>query len=272
MTTWPKAITEWQSDGIGYLSVPFTWLLPEARQRARQRDLYVRRWVVGGPAVRLMPDYEIEGATVADMPGVLQRVNRDATRTTVGCVRNCRFCGVRQIEGAFGELPDWPDRPILCDNNLLASSHEHFGRVVGRLVRHGWCDFSQGLDAQFLSGYHAKRIAEIGKPTVRFALDSENEREPVADAVDLLRSAGVAKSRIRCYVLCGFNTGPEEAKARCNYVETLGVKPLPMWYHALDALERNAVTNDQQQLGWTPRKRRELFCWYYQHRTLDVRG
>ena len=95
MTDWPKDITEWHDGTTGYMSVPFTWLLPKARQRVLQRDLWVQRWVVGGPAVRLMPDYEIQGATQADMEGVLQRVNPQATRTTVGCIRRCKFCGVR---------------------------------------------------------------------------------------------------------------------------------------------------------------------------------
>ena len=269
---WPKTITEWHENGVGYLSVPFTWLLPAARAKVRQRHLFVDRWIVGGPAVRLMPEYEIPGMSMDDMPGVLQRVNPQATRTTVGCPRNCRFCGVKKIEPNFEELPEWPDQPVLCDNNLLAASEAHFNRVMTRLARHGWCDFSQGIDARLLTADHANRIAEVGKPIVRLALDHDREREPWADAVATLRTAGVAKSRIRSYVLCGHEGTPEADRARCEFVETFGIKPLPMWFHPLDALQCNAVTSDQQAMGWTTRKRRELFCWYYQHRTLAARG
>lgn len=280
---WPKDVTTWQVNRTGYMSIPFTWLLPNTRARLLQADLFVDQWIVGGPAVKLMPEYleglpgvmvGRNGSHVADMPGVLQRVNPLATRTTVGCIRQCSFCGVRRIEGGFRELDDWPDLPILCDNNLLAASYRHFDRVIDRLIVHGWCDFNQGLDARILSRYHALRIAKIKKPIVRLALDHENDREPWESAVKLLLDAGIAKSRIRSYVLCGYDTGPDAARARCEYVENTfkSLKALPMWFHELDSLEFNSVTERQKELGWTNRKRRELFCWYYQHRTLEVRG
>jgi len=273
VSSWPKDITEWHDGRTGYLSVPFTWLLAKARARIQQRDMFTDQWAVGGPAVRLMPNYPLGAATVGgDMPGVLQRVHPLATRTTVGCVRNCRFCGVRRIEGEFGELLDWPDKPILCDNNLLAASREHFDRVVDRLIVHGWADFNQGLDARLLTTHHAERIAEINKPIVRLALDNDHDRDVWAGAIERLRGAGIAMSKIRSYVLCGFAGSPHEDWERCKFVESLGVMALPMWFHELDALIPNTVTAKQQSMGWTNRQRRELMCWYYQHRTLAVRG
>ena len=273
MTDWPKAITEWHEGATGYLSIPFTWLLPRARTRVRQGDFFCRQWVVGGPAVRLMPDYLCGDATIGgDMPGVLQRVNPQATRTTLGCIRRCAFCGVRHIEGKFRELDDWPDLPILCDNNLLAASDSHFDRVIDRLVVHGWADFNQGLDARLLTTHHAERIAEIGKPIARLALDHDRDRETWADAVERLRTAGVAKSRIRSYVLCGFEGGPSEDREQCEFVELHGALALPMWFHSLDSLTFNAVTDKQRSLGWTDRKRRELMGWYYQHRAMKQYG
>ncbi len=274
-TTWPKAITEWHDGRTGYLSVPFTWLLPAARNRINQRDMFTDRWIVGGPAAYLMPGYLLEYCDCEirrESLGVLQRVNPQATRTTVGCIRRCEFCGVRLIEGRFEELPDWPDQPVLCDNNLLAAHDRHFDRVIDRLIPHGWCDFNQGLDARLLTSHHAKRIAEIKKPIVRLALDHDNDRETWGGAVEMLLDAGIAKSRIRSLVLVAHEDGPTEAKDRCEYVESFGVDASPMWFHPLDTLELNAVTDQQQALGWTHRKRRELMCWYYQHRTLEVRG
>ena len=269
---WPKRITEWHDGDTGYLSVPFTWLLPQARARIRQGDLLVRRWVVGGPAVRLMPDYPLGADQVdGDMPGVLQRVNPLATRTTIGCIRRCPFCGVGKIEGAFAELPDWPNLPMVCDNNLLAASKGHFRRVIEKLRAHAWCNF-QGIDARLLTNYHAGLIAGLSRPVLRLALDRDQDRKPWADAVARLRTAGVARSNIRSYVLCGFDGGPQEDRERCEYVQSFGVKALPMWYHPLDALQLNPVTERQRGLGWTHRKRRELMCWYYHHRTLAVRG
>jgi len=272
---WPKRITEWQDGSTGYMSVPFTWLLQEAKNRLSQTDLFIRRWIVGGPAVKLVPDYliGIANVTIGDtMSGVLQRVNPQATRTTLGCIRRCGFCGVRDIEGDFRELDDWPDLPVLCDNNLLAASRSHFQKVIDRLVGHGWCDFNQGLDARLLTQWHARCIARIKRPMVRLALDNDRDREPWIIAVKTLLDAGCAKSRIRSYVLCGFESGPDADRNRCEFVESVGLKALPMWYHPLNAMEANAVTDRQYTLGWTNEKRRQLFCWYYQHRTLTVRG
>ena len=274
-TLWPKKPVVWNERGVGYVSIPFTWNLPGVANRLRQQSFFVDRWVVGGPAVKLMPDYlaDIPGVTIEDrMPGVLQRVQPMATRTTVGCVRKCGFCGVRKIEPQFMELADWPDKPILCDNNVLAASDTHFAKVIERVRHWGWCDFNQGLDARLLTDFHAELLASVPKAIVRFALDNDDDREPWGTAVDRIRSVGVAKSRIRSYVLCGFAGDPDADWARCEFVESFGLKALPMWYHPLDALKHNAVTPDQKNMGYTKRKQRELMCWYYQHRTLGVRG
>lgn len=270
---WPKGIVEWQEGTTGFLSVPFTWLLPAARKRIRQADLFVKRWVVGGPAVKLLPHYLAgEAEYGADDPTVLQRVHPRATRTTVGCPRGCTFCGVRTICGPFRELDDWPNMPILCDDNLLVASQPHLERVFARLSRWPECDFNQGLDCRLLTAWHAEQLARLNRPILRLALDHDRDREAWAAAFDRIRTAGIAKSRIRSYVLCGFDGGPDEDRARCEYVEGFGVKALPMWFHPLDALQLNPLTDRQQSLGWTHRKRRELMCWYYRHRTLEVRG
>lgn len=52
---WAKDVTSWRLGHTLYLSVPFTWLLPQARKLA----LAHRRKgpvLAGGPAVRLLPD------------------------------------------------------------------------------------------------------------------------------------------------------------------------------------------------------------------------
>jgi hypothetical protein len=270
---WAIGSTEWTDGATGYISIPFTWLLPEARRRVRQTDLFICRWHVGGPAVRLMPDYDLSPAMIGDdMPGVLQRVNPLATRTTIGCPHRCRFCGVRKIDGpAFRELADWPDLPVIADNNLCAASDGHLGRVVERLARWGWCDI-QGVDCRLLTAEHARMFATVKRPTLRLALDNDAQRETWATAWHTLRSDGIAKANIRSYVLIGFDDDPDSAKSRCDFIESFGAKALPMWFHPLDAMQRNVVTPEQTANGWTKRKQRELMCWYYQHRTLEVRG
>lgn len=266
-TIWPKGPTRWTEDSVLYVSVPFTWNLWAVAADLRQRSFLWDRAVVGGPAARLMPEAlaGIPNVTIGtDMPGVLQRVNPDATRTTVGCPNRCGFCAVPTIEGQFRELNDWPDRPVLCDNNLLAASDAHCDRVFERLAAHGWCDFNQGLDARRLTARHAKRLAEIPGAMVRLALDNMGQRKQWQRAYDRLREACFPKSRIRSYALVGFKDTPTEAWERCVFIDE-EVKVLPMWFHELDATRPNVVTERQQQLGWNDRERRRIMRYFYKH-------
>jgi len=89
-------------------------------------------------------------------------------------------------------------------------------------------------------------------------------------AVDLLRSAGVAKGNIRSYALVGFNSDPAEAWERCEFIEKHVDKVLPMWFHPLDALKSNQVTLTQKSFGWSKFERRKLMEWYYKHKRLQV--
>jgi hypothetical protein len=222
--------------------------------------------------VDLLPSYfsGLDHVTVGgDCPGVLQRVNPDATRTTTGCPRRCDFCGIGagKIEaGGFRELADWPNRPVLCDNNLLAASDAHVERVLARLIGLGSADFNQGLDARLLKQEHAEMIARIKAPMVRLALDRDGIREEWEAAFGLLRSAGLALHKIRSYCLVGHRDNPGEAWARLEWVKGHGVDPLPMWFHRLDAMEANAVTPEQEANGWSDYERRRLMQWWYQRK------
>lgn len=270
-TMWPKGPTRWIEDRTLFVSVPFTWNLPDVRAELLQRDFRWDTARVGGPAVDLLPDYlaGLEHVAVGgEMPGVLQRVNPQATRTTLGCPNKCGFCGIGRglIEpGGFRELDDWPDLPIICDNNLLAATEAHLERVMARLAVHGWADFNQGLDARLMTPEKARLIAGIGQPLCRMALDAP-ATDAVATAIEMLRSAGVAKARIRVYCLIGYDSGPDEAWRRCEWVEAQGIKAYPMWFHGLGGLEWNAVTDEQRDLGWDDPERKAIFGWYYQHR------
>lgn len=240
-----------------------------------------RRVRIGGPAVELakiqLPGFFLgcHAEVGGNYPGVLQRFNPLATRTSVGCIRMCKFCSVPMVEGAaalaeFGSrqvaLTDWPDLPVISDNNLLANSVSHFDRVCDRLEKHEWCDFNQGTDARLITDHHAERFSRLNKPMIRLALDSMSYVDAWDRALERLLRAGVRKRQIRSYVLVAFGTSPDESWETCSYVEKAGVKPLPMWFHDLNALQRNIVTERQQQLGWNDYERRRIMQWFYQHK------
>ena len=265
---WPKAPYQWVEDRTLYMSIPFTWNLPQVREHLKQRSFMWDTAVVGGPAVILMPHYFSDMSWVQEwehMDGVLQRVNPNATRTTLGCTNRCRFCAVPTIEGPFKELDEWPDNPILCDNNLLAASEQHFDRVIDRLECHTGVDFNQGLDCRLLTRHHAERIGRI-KAKVRLALDSKSVREPWEVSVSMLRETGTAKSMLSCYILVGFTDTPEEAWEQCKFVEAHGVTPNPQWFHSLDCLKVNSVSDNQKRLGWTHEGRTHIMGHFYRRR------
>lgn len=266
---WPKGPTYWIENRVFHVSIPFTWNLPDVTSRFREKSTLWDEALVGGPAVRLMPLYFRQFSFVRVghmMEGVMQRVNPMATKTSIGCIRSCPFCAVRKTEGYLRELPDWPDLPVITDNNLLACSRKHFDKVIDRLKVHGWADFNQGLDARLLTSYHAERIAEIKKPMIRLAIDSMNMADQWESALETLSAAGIAKSHVRSYVLIGFDSDPDEAWQRCRFVEQHGIKVLPMWFHSLKTLKYNQVTEDQKTLGWSEHERKRIMQWFYQHR------
>jgi hypothetical protein len=247
--SWSKAFVEWTDEiiGVASLSVVFTWDLPQAYQRAVWLKQLGYTIHAGGPAVKLMPDYLSSVATVnLDDGPCVERHNPMATFTSRGCIRRCPFCAVPLIEGKLRELDDWPVRPIVCDNNLLACSKTHFDRVIDRLKPLKGIDFNQGLDARLLTAYHADRLAELDC-MARLAFDSIGYESAFMTAYEQLRRAGFPKNRIRVYVLIGFNDTPEDALYRLQTVVDLGIDPNPMRYNPLDTLQRDSYVGQ----GWT---------------------
>lgn len=263
---WPKEPVKWIIDRVLYVSIVFTFDLQEVYNELQQTSFFWDTAIVGGPAVYLMPGFfrKLPWVTEKDhYPGVLQRINPLATRSSIGCVRNCKFCAVKKTEGAFRELDDWLDLPILCDNNLIACSKAHFEKVICRLQKHNFVDFNQGIDARLLTRYHAELLATLKKPKIRLALDNMNYVKKWDNAINLLLDSGVAKSRISSYVLIGFDSDPYECWQRCEYVRKRGVYALPQWFHELDALKKNKVTVKQRKLGWTRTDMRKIMEYFY---------
>jgi len=104
------------------------------------------------------------------------------------------------------------------------------------------------------------------RPLVRLSLDSMDYLDSWVAAYERLRRYCIVKANIRSYVLIGFEDDPGDAWVRCLTVESFGIKPLPMWYHAINTLERNTITAAQVRLGWNNYERRRIMQWFYQHK------
>lgn len=235
-TGWIKSIAQWQIGRTLYLSVPFTWLLPKARQTALLHRGPVK---AGGPAVQLLPDYLADVAAVNEPCPVEPMMfhNLLATRTSAGCPNACGFCAIPIIEGKFVERDNWRLAPIICDNNLLAASRRHFDSVIDRLKMLPFVDFNQGLDARLLKPHHARRFAELKNVKMRFAFDGIKAEKSVTNAITLCRKHGLKDFGV--YVLIGFNDTPHDALYRLEKVREWGIRPNPMRFQPLDALSKN---------------------------------
>ena len=245
---------EWTEGQTVYLSIPFTWLLPMAYSRCIWLQSEGYRVKAGGPAVTLMPQYLSGLAEYGSYSDAVARHNPDAMFTSRGCIRRCDFCAVWRTEGQFAELDQWPSRPIICDNNLLACSRRHFDKVIDSLKGLKSVDFNQGLDARLLKPEHAARIAELDISMVRLAWDDTRLELQFMHAVEILNQAGFSNRHIQAYVLFGFRDTPSDALYRCETLKSRGIRANPQRYQPLDSLAKNSYVSP----GWTERELRRF--------------
>lgn len=248
--SWSKGIVRWRDpeDSHWCLSVPFTWKLKEAAAFAVRH----RGTIVGGPAVRLMPEYIGKYAQVDldDIPGVYARHNPDCTVTTRGCRNHCPFCAVARIEGAYREIEGFTPGAVVIDSNLLQCSPQHLERVMTMLEGQHDVDFNGGLEAELLDPHICARIASLPSlKRVQLSWDEEGDESSVLAAIDELRSAGVVAAKITCRVLVNFRESPGAAALRMMVLRQARVKPFPMRYQPLDTLEKNSYKAPQWR-GW----------------------
>jgi hypothetical protein len=221
-------------------------------QEAYQRAVWLKQQgcdvLIGGPAANLNPGFFDSVAHYEPLYNdAVAKHNPNATFTSRGCIRQCKFCAVPKTEGRLVELADWPVRPTICDNNLLACSQQHFDNVIDKLKPLKGIDFNQGLDARLLTKHHAERIAELDLKMVRLAWDHIKLENQFNAAWQILRDAGIPKSKISVYVLIGYRDAPEDALYRLRSVWKRGSWPNPMRYQPLDAHTRNQYIGEH----WT---------------------
>jgi len=262
---WTKKPLEWIDGDRAYLSVVFTWQLPESWSRCvwyRQQDYQVH---AGGPAVSLFPDYlsgvaTVNGTTVDALP----RHNIAATRFSTGCIRACPFCAVPITEGELRECPGDP-RPIVCDNNLLACSKRHFDHAIDTLKGVPGVDMNQGLDCRLITEYHVDRLKELNLHCIRFAWDHTAEERHVMRAIELCLKAGIPRSKIRIYVLVGYQDSPEDALYRMQTLKAMGLhKNSPMRFQPIRG-DGALVKDSYLEPTWTEYEmKRFMHYWFRQ--------
>ena len=245
MNQWRKGIATWKVGKTLYISVPFTWLMKDAEFIASQHKGKV---LIGGSGT--MKETHCEG-----FEPILFH-NPCATFTTRGCPNGCKFCAVPKIEGDFKEVENFRPAPVICDNNILASTKKHFEKVIDSCKHFPLVDFNQGLEARKLTSWHLDQIARLKKVKIRFAFDHIKFESDVYNAVLMCQRHGLKDIGICC--LIGFNDTPDDAQYRLDKIIEWGCEPSPMRYQPLDATEKDSFINP----NWTSEKLKDT-CRYY---------
>jgi hypothetical protein len=261
--SWIGGLAEWREGDTVYLSVAFTWLLDDAYQRAQFAKAQGLDVIAGGPALFLVQNKH-KLADVAlilkDYPDAIARHNSLATFASRGCPVGCWFCIVPKMEGkAFTLIPDFPVRPILCDNNLSGLDPKYQDHIVARYRAEGvkLTDANSGFEPiTFTPDVYARwrDLINEGKGPWRFAFDELAERKQVHAVMRML--ADEPQKRKRVYVLIG-NEPFADCMQRIQEVIDHGCEPHVQPYIKLNASERVPHV----RLDWTAQKLSDVARW-----------
>lgn len=169
---------------------------------------------------------------------------------TRGCPRGCGFCIVSEKEGRrstqVADLSEfWKGQKsiVLLDPNLLACP-QHESLLDTLAESRAKVDFTQGLDARFLTMDNVRLLGRVKTKMLHFAWDSADD-----DTVPLMlwhfsKHYRVNARNVRVYVLTGYNTTHAEDLYRVERLRRLGYWPYVMIY---DKPKAPQATKDLQR-------------------------
>lgn len=149
---------------------------------------------------------------------------------TRGCCNNCGFCIVSKKEGLctvkVADLSEWwngQKEIVLLDANLLACRNrkELLQQLIDSKAK---VDFTQGLDARFVTPEIAEMLKQIKTKTYHFAFDfMKNERRILKGLKTFVDIVQPNKRQCYVYVLTNFDTTFEEDYYRVNKLREIGL-------------------------------------------------
>lgn len=238
---WPNGLAEWTEGETAFLSIAFTWRLPHAYSRASWYRQQGYRVMAGGPALfthKLRTFLDGVAEYGADYPDALARHHPNATIASRGCPVGCYFCIVPAMEGrGFTLLPDFPVRPILCDNNLSALPADYQCHIISRYKTSGiWIeDANSGFEPRTFDDDVYERWRHVNRGPWRFAYDDQAERQYVMRCMRMLADEPPKKKRV--YTLIG-NEPMQSCLERIKEVIAWGGEPHAQPYMKLNTLQK----------------------------------
>lgn len=254
---WSGGIAKWKEGKTAFISVVFSWKLPEAFQHAAwylNRGYRVR---AGGPAVWANPRFLEKVAEIGGQTNAIIHHNKEATIASRGCPVGCYFCMVPKMEGKeFTLLWDFIPRPILCDNNLSALPVEFQDHIIKRYQETNTklMDANSGFEPRTFDEETYRRWKVINQGPWRLAFDEIKEAEDVGRMLEILKDEPGYKKRI--YVLIG-NEPISSCYERIQKIIEWDGEPYCQPYMALDTLEKKPVV----RYDWTEQKLKDMARW-----------
>lgn len=218
-----------------HVSVTYTYDIPKAEDLAKKWKKAGVPVLIGGPAFgdRMSPTFT---------PGLY--IKPGYTFTSRGCPNHCWFCSV--YECAKGEIIELPiqDGWNILDDNILATSPEHFKEVIEMLKRQPERPiFTGGIEPKILKPWQAELMKEAKTKRLYCAYDTPDDYEPLVEAGKILLDAGFTKAShtLCCYVLIGYRGDTfEKAEKRLIQTAKAGFMPYAMLYR-----DKNGAVNEE---------------------------
>ena len=284
---WIGGYAEWTDEATrtAFLSIAFSWHADHAAMRARSYRGLGYKVKCGGPGLFILKrkgalhEIFLLAEYGADYPDAIARHNPDATIASRGCPgmgteespKPCSFCIVPPMEGTtFKLLPDFPVRPILCDNNLSALPSEYQDYIIRRYHEAGvpLKDANSGFEPQtFTPDVYARwrPLVNAGKGPWRFGYDTLAERKEALRVMAMLKDEPA--KRKRPYVLIG-NEPKADCVARLRETIAAGCEPYCQAEIKLHAKEKRYFV----KYDWTYPELIRVRRWIqsFAYRTCDI--
>lgn len=259
---WIKGVAHWREGETAFISVAFTWRLPDARKiEEYYRAIGCTRVRIGGPGTftqrkyiaQHMPNAEVGG----NIPDAIARHNPMATRASYGCPVGCWFCIVPKMDGkTFTLMPDFPVRPILCDDNLSALPADYQQHIVARYLAAGvpLLDANSGFEPATFDQDVFMRWRSVLKGPWRFGYDEQTEGENVARVFKVLKDVSARKKQV--YTMIGHEPF-DVCMDRIQRVIGWGGEPYAQPFIKLNALNKEP----RIQHDWTAKLLQQVQRW-----------
>lgn len=151
---------------------------------------------------------------------------------TRGCPNNCGFCIVSQKEGLIThKVADlwefWKGQKYikLLDANMLAC-RDRLELLKQLADSNAWVDFTQGLDAKFITEKTAGMLKDIRTKRVHFAFDLMKNERAIINGLKLYKEVTqLPEQKAIVYILTNYDTTIEQDLYRVQKVQELGYLP-----------------------------------------------